>query len=251
MVFLFTFQERPRPALKGLGPLWPYVVFEENGSMYHITVLHAHTPVQAIGQALLAQGSNSTVSIPEAFRPCQYLQSDTPRHLHLNERQDDKFNSLLDALVSIEKKHWAKSQSWGDQFRRLTVHKQNAYVFILLAGDFDDGNILERGMNDGKGNIVGYCVMYLNTLHGQLSKLWVTQEERNKGCATFLVRYAIEYVKALVTNKVGYSILLFVETGNTPAIKVYSEKLGFSIEEPVLLDYYHNGSHAYRMRLEI
>ena len=210
---------------------------------YHLTVLHGHASSQGIGQSVLENGRMASM-LP--FKGgCEYLRT-TP---HLSHSTGD-FNKILDELVYIEKKHWTKSQSWGDQFRRLTVQKQNAYIFVLLSTDVQVESA--EPTENGTKEVVAYCVMYVHSLHGQLSKLWVREKERNKGCATFLVSYAIEYIREVVKKrKGGYSILLFVETENSPAIKVYAEKLGFSIEEPMLLDYYHRGSHAFRMRLEI
>lgn len=49
--------------------------------------------------------------------------------------------------------------------------------------------------DNGTKELVPYCIMYVHSLHGQLSKLWVREKQQNKGCATFLVQYAVEYIK--------------------------------------------------------
>lgn len=213
---------------------------------YQLTVLHRHASTQ--GESVLAE-CTSSLSTASPFKDCQYF---TTRSHTSND-----FQKILDELVYIEKKYWTKSQSWGDQFQRLTVQKQNAYTFVLLSlpeGTADESSSRSPVVHQGQERsctVVAYCVMYANALHGQLSKVWVRPEERNKGCATFLLSYAFEYFRAVVIKKGEYSVVLFVETGNCAAINVYGDKLGFSVEEPMLLDYYYPGSHAFRMRLEI
>lgn len=209
------------------------------GDGYHVTVLHGHASSQAIAQSVFEQ---ERISSPF---PCQYFK--TMPHT-------DDFTRILDELVYIEKKHWIKSQSWGDQFPRLTVQKQNAYIFVLLScrdGPSPQSSEIKKE-HVGTMSVVAYCVVYAHALHGQLSKLWVREADRNKGCATFLVSYAIECIRvAVMKENREYSILLFVETENSAAKALYTTKLGFCIEEPILLDYYHMGSHAHRMRREL
>jgi ribosomal protein S18 acetylase RimI-like enzyme len=193
---------------------------------YHLTVLHSHASSQTIAQSVFEQYRTSS----PFTGTCQYIKTCVGSH---------DVTRILDQLVSIEKKHWTKSQSWGDQFRRLTVQKQNAYVFVLLSS------------SPTEHDVVAYCVMYAHALHGQLSKLWVREEERNKGCAMFLVSYAIEYIRVAVVKKNReYSIVLFVESENSAAKALYTRKVGFTIEDE-LLGYYHATSNAYRMRLDL
>lgn len=248
--------------------------------MYYLTVLHAHAHAQtstlaAGGQMVLdslaGESSRLVTGIPEMFKECRYLHCPPPSSHQQKRRRDhgecggDAYNALVDELVSIEKKEWPTSQSWGDQFPRLTVQKRNAYTFVVLStnDDDDDDNARDRQQQNISHEIsqdplqikhvVGYCVMYIHALHGQLSKLWIRREERNKGCATFLISYALDYIKTIVMMRSprDFSIVLFVETENRAAINVYSKRIGFSIEPPTLVDYYHHGSHAYRMRLNL
>jgi ribosomal protein S18 acetylase RimI-like enzyme len=144
---------------------------------------------------------------------------------------------LLSQLVSIEKKHWSKSQSWGDQLPTL-VSKPNAYVFLVTT---------EAGGNIPV--IVSYAIVYLNSLHAQLSKVFTLPGWRGLGVATGLVECVVSHVRRARAGKGQYSVTLFVERDNEAAQRVYG-RVGFE-REGLIRDYYGCGSDAYRMQLRL
>ena len=145
----------------------------------------------------------------------------TPR-----ERED-----IMRELVRIEKRHWDKGSSWGDQLPTL-VAKRNAYVFVVL----DDAAGVQP---------VAYAVLYVNALHAQMSKLFTMPAWRGQGVATRLVRVVLGAVRRL--KGPGYEVTLMVEVGNLAAQAVY-ERCGFRREADEVLDYYAVGRHAWRMK---
>lgn len=155
-------------------------------------------------------------------------------------------DDILRELVRLEKRHWDKGSSWGDQLPTL-VAKRNAYVFVLL----DQAAGCERGEAGQAGqdgvHQVAYAIVYINALHAQLSKLFTTPARRGRGLATRLVRTVLEAVRR--SNKgEGYEVTLMVEVDNLAAQAVY-DRCGFRRDGGgVLRDYYAVGRHAWRMK---
>lgn len=132
--------------------------------------------------------------------------------------------------MNMERKLWKKSHSWGGQFMRI-VSKPNTYVFAAFS-DHD--------------HVVGYAVVALTSLIGQVSKIIVVPEHRRKGIGSELLRRVLTFVKA--ASKCS-SVILYVDCSNIAAQTLYT-KMGFVVED-VLEDYYSLGVHAYRMRVDV
>lgn len=80
-------------------------------------------------------------------------------------------------------------------------------------------------------------------LRGYIGMLVVKKEHRSKGIGFALIKQILQIMEA---DKVD-EIVLEAEVSNRGAIKLY-EKLGF-IRQKRLLNYYLNGSDAYRLKL--
>jgi len=137
---------------------------------------------------------------------------------------------MMDQICMLEKKHWAKSQSWGDQCMRM-ISKPNTHVIAIYVDD---------------ETVIGYCIVSCQSLCGTVSKMFVRKEYRKLRLGTFMLSKTLEYISRLkdAANR-PYSIMLFVEFENRAAQGLY-QKLGFE-KENLLKDYYNVGSHAYRM----
>ena len=152
------------------------------------------------------------------------------------ERED-----ITKELVRIEKRHWDKGSSWGDQLPTL-VAKRDAYVFVLLDDATRQGDAGEYGAHP-----IAYAVVYINALHAQLSKVFTMPALRGQGLATRLVGIVLEAVWQLKKGP-GYEVTLMVEVGNLAAQAVY-ERCGFRRDGNEVLDYYAVGRHAFRMKI--
>lgn len=137
---------------------------------------------------------------------------------------------MMDQICILEKKHWAKSQSWGDQCMRM-MSKPNMHVIALYTDD---------------ETVIGYCLVSCQSLCGTVSKMFVKKEYRKLRLGTFMLSKTLEYIARLknAANR-PYRIMLYVEYENISAQGLY-QKLGFE-KENLLMDYYNVGSHAYRM----
>ena len=133
---------------------------------------------------------------------------------------------MMDQICMLEKKHWAKSQSWGDQCMRM-MSKPNMHVIALYTDD---------------ETVIGYCLVSCQSLCGTVSKMFVKKEYRRLRLGTFMLSKTLEYIARLKKNA---TVLLYVEHENKAAQGLY-QKLGFE-KENLLMDYYTVGSHAYRM----
>ncbi len=138
-----------------------------------------------------------------------------------------KQGMMMEQICMLEKKHWVKSQSWGDQCMRM-MSKPNMHVIAVHLGD---------------GTVVGYCIVSCQSLCGTISKVFVKKEYRRLRLGTFMLSITVEYIARL--KGVGYRVMLYVEHQNSHAQGLYA-KLGFE-KENLLKDYYNVGSHAYRM----
>lgn len=137
---------------------------------------------------------------------------------------------MMDQICMLEKKHWAKSQSWGDQSMRM-ISKPNTHVIAIYVDD---------------ETVIGYCIVSCQSLCGTVSKMFVRKEYRKLRLGTFMLSKTLEYISRLkdAANR-SYRMMLYVECENTAAKGLY-QKLGFE-KENLLKDYYNVGSHAYRM----
>lgn len=162
-----------------------------------------------------------------------------------NEKEDAMSSSLslgkedqskmMESIIHMEKKLWKKSHSWGDQFMK-QIGKPRTHLFCMCSF-----------CSEGHQKVLGYAIVSLQSLVGNLAKLMIAPECRGRGLGRTLLDACVQFVRA--RSSTCGCIMLFVETTNDKALRLY-QHAGFVIENTVY-DYYDVGSHAHRMKLEL
>lgn len=137
------------------------------------------------------------------------------------------YSYYIKQLISIEKKLWKKSETWGAAIEQ-EIQRRNTFALIALHQE----------------NVVGYIVYTCNGIVGHISKVIVVPEWRRRRIGRRLVHEAVAWMRK--ERKIG-SVTLHVDTKNAPALSLYTT-VGF-VKECTLDDYYSMGRHAYKMRL--
>src|SRR6056297_2849822 len=85
---------------------------------------------------------------------------------------------MMDQICLLEKKHWPKSHSWGDQCMRM-ISKPNTHVIAIYVDD---------------ETVIGYCIVSCQSLCGTVSKMFVRKEYRKLRLGTFMLSKTLEYI---------------------------------------------------------
>ena len=231
----------------------------------HLTIVGGGSNIQTLlervrgGEKKTQTETDKTGETGEPNEPNDTDPVSVPLYLREPRRRQD----IMNDLVRIEKRHWDKGSSWGEQLPTL-VSKKNAYVFVLLGpeGPEADGEVamtrprvhpsvpasLHSPHNPPPDQLqrpIAYAIVYVNTLHAQLSKLFTMPAWRGRGVATHLVEMVLGAVGKL-KKRAGYEVTLMVDTENRNAQAVY-QRCGFQRDPTVVKDYYCLGRDAFRM----
>jgi RimJ/RimL family protein N-acetyltransferase len=126
---------------------------------------------------------------------------------------------------------------WREYFVPIIGSPQVEYMLEKFQSKQAISNQIEKNdftyylLGDKNNNWVGYFAIVPRQEDLFLSKLYVTAENRRKGCA----RCALEFIEALARNKGLSRITLTVNKNNTGSINAY-KKLGFVITSSNVTD---------------
>ena len=152
----------------------------------------------------------------------------------LNARQS-RDAVVIDKLLSLEKKLFKKSESWGPMLEK-EIARRNTWTLIAFFHDNDNGDNDNGTTNNSQTatttkqhqEILGYLLCTAtSSLVCHISKLVVVPHARRQGIGRALATAAIFLSK---TERKAGSITLHVASDNHPAVSLY-KSLGFDCNE--------------------